>query len=91
MTFTANQTDSWLPLMEYAVKTGTSLSTLRRYIKANKVAYRVESGKYYVRCAPIPTVNSESAAETQALRTQLKMAQEEIVELKTLIAFYENG
>lgn len=77
--------------MEYAVKTGTSLSTLRRYIKANKVAYRVEGGKYYVRCAPLPSLESENPAEVSALRTQLKKAQEEIAELKTLIAFYEHG
>jgi hypothetical protein len=32
--------------MEYAVKKGVSLSTLRRHIKANKVLYKVENGRY---------------------------------------------
>lgn len=73
------------------MQTGTSLSTLRRYIKANKLAYRVEGGKYFVRCAPAPKETAKSHAELSALRTQLKKAQEEIVELKTLIAFYEQG
>lgn len=37
---------SWIPLMDYAVKKGVSLSTLRRYIKAKKVQYQVDAGKY---------------------------------------------
>jgi len=46
----ATQTPSlagdWLPLMEYAMRKGVSLSTLRRYIKAKKVEYRLEDGRY---------------------------------------------
>jgi hypothetical protein len=38
----------WLPLMDYAVKKGVSLSTLRRHIKAKKILFRVEHGKYLV-------------------------------------------
>ena len=36
----------WVPLMDYAIKRGVSLSTLRRYIKSNKIKYRVEEGRY---------------------------------------------
>lgn len=37
---------SWRPLVEYSLKKGVSLSTLRRYIKAGKLQYRVENGRY---------------------------------------------
>jgi hypothetical protein len=40
--------DVWIPLMEFAIKKGVSLSTLRRYIKADKIQYRVESGRYLI-------------------------------------------
>jgi len=32
--------------MDYAVKKGVSISTLRRYIKLQKVKYRIDGGKY---------------------------------------------
>lgn len=38
----------WLPLTEYAVKTGISLSTIRRKIKANAIQYRLEKGRYLI-------------------------------------------
>jgi len=97
-----NATGSWIPLMEYSVKMGISLSTLRRYIKANKVQYRVENGRYLLLdteakgqpqiprefipqqvSAPAPTSNF------QRLELDLRKAQEEITELKMLIALYE--
>ena len=43
---TEKQAGEWIPLMEYSMKKGVSLSTLRRHIKANKVEYRVENGRY---------------------------------------------
>lgn len=44
---------NWLPLMDYAVRKGVSLSTLRRRIKANQVTYKVEGGKYLLLDAPL--------------------------------------
>jgi len=38
----------WIPIAEYAVKTGTSISTLRRKIKSNAIPYRLEEGRYLV-------------------------------------------
>ncbi len=32
--------------MDYAMKKGISLSTLRRHIKSNKIEYKVENGRY---------------------------------------------
>lgn len=38
----------WLPLTEYAVKTGISLSTIRRKIKTNTITYRLDRGRYLI-------------------------------------------
>jgi hypothetical protein len=110
----------WIPLMDYAMKKGVSLSTLRRHIKANKIQYRVENGRYLLFVEPgdtiltarlAPAVSAtpspapvpapvQAALKTSApsddflvsqLQAKLKKAQEEIAELKTLIAFYEES
>ena len=89
-------TAEWLPLMEYSIETGLSLSTLRRHIKAGKVEYRIEQGRYMLRKAgasPIATdsVNSNLAsAQVHELMEQLQQAHEEIAELKMLVAIYED-
>ncbi len=51
----------WIPLLEYAVKTGTSVSTIRRHIKARKLKFRSENGRYQIWMSggtpsPTPTV-----------------------------------
>jgi predicted site-specific integrase-resolvase len=79
--------------MEYAVKKNVSLSTLRRYIKANKIQYKIEDGRYLIHDGETlenhSNVNADSSRVVSNLSTELKKAQEEIAELKTLIAFYE--
>ena len=82
----------WIPLMDYAIKRGVSLSTLRRHIKANKVLYKVENGRYLLfNDAEIELpAQGESMAVLQ-LKAELQKAREEIAELKTLIAFYEES
>jgi hypothetical protein len=46
---TCNESDgTWLPLIEYSVKTGVSLSTIRRKIKGNSIQYRLEKGRYLI-------------------------------------------
>lgn len=90
-----NATDSWIPLMDYAIKKGVSLSTLRRHIKANKVIYKVENGRYLLwDSETAASMNLDDKAvvlqiEMHRLAKELLKAQEEIAELKTLIAFYE--
>jgi hypothetical protein len=81
--------------MDYAIKNGVSLSTLRRHIKANKIPYKVENGRYLVFDEAEFSDESErrgksdQSALVRDLKTNLQKAQEEIAELKTLIAFYE--
>lgn len=43
------QPNVWLPLTEYALRSGMSISTLRRKIKSNSVDYRMEEGRYLIR------------------------------------------
>ncbi len=85
---------TWIPLLDYALKKGISLSTLRRYIKAKKVQYRLENGRYLLLddeggMKNVATQATPARDETNHLRTDLQRAKEEIAELKTLIAFYE--
>lgn len=43
------QPNHWLPLTEYALRSGMSISTLRRKIKANSIRYKMEEGRYLIR------------------------------------------
>lgn len=87
----------WVPLVEYSAKRGVSLSTLRRYIKANKIKYKLENGRYllYDDGKDFPSARrkrDESASlqkKLKKLESDLQKAHEEIAELKTLIALYE--
>ena len=38
----------WLPLIEFSVRSGVSLSTIRRKIKSNSIPFRLEKGKYLI-------------------------------------------
>jgi hypothetical protein len=96
-----NKEADWIPLMDYAIKNGVSLSTLRRHIKANKIQYKVENGRYLLRSmegtpsfvTPEPMraamASSDASPEVRELRARLQNAQEEIAELKMLVALYE--
>ncbi len=39
---------TWIPLNDYAIKHDISVSTLRRRIKAQKVHFKLEEGKYFI-------------------------------------------
>lgn len=105
---------NWIPLVEFSVKKGISLSTLRRYIKSNKIPWKLLEGRYLVlddgsftaprnhefRFPPIEpkeTTQANTQINTQIntddrirlIEQELNAAHEEIAELKTLVAFYE--
>jgi hypothetical protein len=44
------QTAEWLPLTEYAARTGVSISTLRRKIKSSAIHFKMDGGKYLIKC-----------------------------------------
>lgn len=93
----------WISLMDYATQYGVSLSTLRRYIKANKIQFKVENGRYLLAprseaagatVAPLARPTTPAAAESDSnlddLKLRLSRAQEEISELKMLVDLYED-
>lgn len=41
--------EQWVPLTQFAIEEGVSISTLRRKIKANKIEYRLDNGRYLIR------------------------------------------
>jgi DNA-binding transcriptional MerR regulator len=97
--------EKWLTIMDYAMKNDVSLSTIRRYIKSNKVTYRMEHGRYLlldeaprdaVRHAAMGpsslTIHSVSQVEERLAQLEQRMneAMEQIAELKMLVALYED-
>jgi hypothetical protein len=95
--------ENWIPLVEFSVKKGISLSTLRRYIKSNKIPWKLLEGRYLVmddgtfnsprnhefRFTPTGPSNEDVEARIKHIEQELSAAHEEIAELKTLVAFYE--
>lgn len=96
--------ENWIPLVEFSVQKGISLSTLRRYIKSNKIPWKLMEGRYLVMddgtfVAPrnhAGHIEQHEHSNTGDMETRMKnlevtllAANEEIAELKTLLAFYE--
>jgi len=91
--------DHWIPLVEFSVRTGISLSTLRRYIKSNKIPWKLVEGRYLVqddgslkalRKKSIPLATpKDTESRLKHLEKELIAAHEEIGELKSLVALYE--
>jgi hypothetical protein len=81
----------WLSLMEFATRNSVSISTLRRQIKGGKLQSRTEGGRYLLwHDGNQPAASkSDLLPRIAELELQLKKAREEIAELKTLLAFYE--
>ena len=46
---TLMQNNTWLPLTDYAIRSGISISTLRRKIKTNTISFKMEDGRYLIR------------------------------------------
>ena len=63
---------SWLPLVEYSVRSGLSLSTIRRKIKSNSLPYRLETGRYliFVEETVAPTPVPAPAPRREEVRPQ---------------------
>lgn len=71
------QANYWLPLTEYALRSGMSISTLRRKIKANSIHYKMEDGRYLIRCDDLPeeVVSSVGYASTDIPRIPVSQPQ----------------
>lgn len=57
----------WLPLVEYSLKSGVSLSTIRRKIKSNTIPFRLDKGKYLILFSS-QAASSHSDSNTQESR-----------------------
>ncbi len=87
----------WLSILEYSNYRDLSISTVRRYIKADRVRYKKENGKFFI-YAPAENVQkvSEDKREVLALKMEVqrledfvKTLQEENNDLKMLVQIYE--
>lgn len=68
-------TDSWLPLAEYSMKHHVSISTLRRRIKGDDIAFRFDDGKYLILDeAPKKTASAEEHRPSQSRDAQKNSA-----------------
>lgn len=96
---TSAANERWIPIVDYAVLRGVSTSTLRRYIKARRIPYKIESGRYLLpadQAEPSRSWDGAGAREgaslfrrVRELERNLMQAQEQISELKMLVAIYE--
>jgi hypothetical protein len=64
------QTGRWLPLTEYALRSGISISTLRRKIKSNTIEYKMEEGRYLIRCDDLEEGRPSGYASSDDSRLQ---------------------
>ena len=39
---------NWLPITEYSLRRGISVSTIRRKIKSKSIKHKIENGKYFI-------------------------------------------
>lgn len=58
------QPNHWLPLTEYALRSGMSISTLRRKIKSNTIDFKMEEGRYLIRADELSEANHGNFAES---------------------------
>ena len=88
----------WLTILEYANYREISVSTIRRYIKDNRVKTKKDDGKYliwvnqenYSKRAGNERELLELKFETQRLADRVKLLEEENNDLKMLVNIYES-
>jgi hypothetical protein len=88
----------WLSVLEYASFKKKSISTVRRYIKAERVKFKEENGKYFIWVKNFISnkmlEDKEQLTlkfEMESLKKENRELQEQISEAKMLIQLYENG
>jgi len=86
----------WLSILEYAAYKKKSISTVRRYIKAKRVKYKEENGKYLIWTKTFVDAHLSSEKETlelklenQRLLKENRILIEELAEFKMLVKIYE--
>jgi hypothetical protein len=86
-----NQDGIWLSILDYANVKKTSISTIRRSIKAGHVKYKEENGKYFIWTKEIAVERVELSLkmENEFLKRRNRELEEEINDLKMLLQVYE--
>lgn len=91
--------DKWLSIIEYASYKKKSISTVRRYIKANRVNFKEEEGKYYILVKNYydnvftPSEQKELVKlrfENDRLKDEIKSLKEQMLEMNMLVEAYES-
>ena len=91
--------DIWLDIVEYAAYQKKSISTVRRYVKSEKVRSKFENGKFYILVVDDQPYKRESVLEekilqaqkeNETLRKKLNKIEEERRDLEMLVQIYEN-
>lgn len=92
--------DRWLSITEYSRYRDLSVSSVRRYIKSNKVIHRLENGKYLIFVPKENYMLKKKKEDTHIMRLQSSLYElekknqalvEEVSDLKMLIAAYEQN
>lgn len=86
----------WLSILEFANYKGKSISTIRRYIKADRVKYKEDNGKYYIWIKEYkdPSFQNEKdflelRLENERLKRENRILTEQAAELEMLVKIYE--
>ncbi len=91
-----NQDGIWLSILDYANVKKTSISTIRRSIKAGHIKYKEESGKYFIFTKNISSncylekKDLTVKLEVELLKKHNRELKEEVDDLKMLLSIYEN-
>ena len=88
----------WLSILEFAAYKKKSISTVRRYVKANRVKHKEVQGKYYIWVKNYISNHTaeekevlELKLEAERLKKEVRELREENTELKMLVQLYESG
>lgn len=88
----------WLSILEYASYKSKSISTVRRCVKANRVKYREENGKYFIWVKNYVSSTTsderavlESKLELERLKKENRELKNDVSEMRMLIQLYESG
>ncbi len=87
--------EKWLSIVDYSKYKGISISTVRRYIKANSVKYIKKKGKFLI-SVPVEEYRrgifekNDMYEEIKKLQNKIEELLEENIDLKMLISIYES-
>ncbi|MBI4041891.1 MAG: hypothetical protein HY391_00280 [Deltaproteobacteria bacterium] len=80
--------ESWLPIVEYAARTGVSISTVRRRIRSHQIVYRLQAGKYLVKYGAedfAKGLREIGGSSVEELKEEVERLHEENAELRMLV------